>query len=224
MHADYNSVFDIIGPVMVGPSSSHTAGAARIGRIARAIFGQQPTEATIYLYGSFAQTYRGHHTDCALVGGLLEMLPQDRRLPKALSVAKQMELAVTFIPTAEPVAHPNTAKLVLKNGTQHTTVTGISIGGGNIKIIGIDDFTVDCALTTPTILIQHQDVPGVIAAVTQVISTQAVNISTMTVDRQRAGGTAFMIIEVDQAPEPTMVARLQALPHVTRARILPTVH
>lgn len=220
MSRDYKSVFDIIGPIMVGPSSSHTAGAARIGKIARAIFGYQPTQADIYLYGSFAQTYQGHHTDCALVGGLLDMLPRDKRLPDAIEIARKMGIVINFIPSSEPVPHPNTVKLDLTCAEHKLAITGISIGGGNIKIIGIDDLKIECTLTTPTILIRHQDVPGVIAKVTEVISKQQINISTMTVNRQQVGGAAFMIIEVDHCKDSIIEQQLAALPNVHSARLI----
>lgn len=135
MTAKYKSVFDIIGPIMVGPSSSHTAGAARIGRYARQTFEEKPNEVDIYLYGSFGKTYRGHGTDIALVGGLLQMLPDDPRLPNSLEIAYEAGIEVCFIPSKKEVEHPNTVKIVMKSSDKRMSVTGVSIGGGNIEIL-----------------------------------------------------------------------------------------
>jgi L-serine dehydratase len=139
MTAKYKSVFDIIGPIMVGPSSSHTAGAARIGYYARQIFKQKPIEVDIYLYGSFGKTYRGHGTDIALVGGLLQMLPDDPRLPESLALAYKEGIEVCFIPSKKEMAHPNTVKILMKSLEKRLAVTGISIGGGNIEISKVEE-------------------------------------------------------------------------------------
>lgn len=175
----YRSVFDIIGPIMVGPSSSHTAGAARIGKVVRRIFGEQPTSIDIYLYESFAKTYRGHGTDIALVGGLLGM-------------------EVCFVPKKEKAEHPNMVQLKVSKGAHKLTVTGISIGGGNIQISEVNGFKLSLSLGTPTFVIVQQDVPGMIAKITQLFSQSDVNIGTMTVTRESKGEKAIMIIETDE--------------------------
>lgn len=220
MNQDYKSVFDIIGPIMVGPSSSHTAGAARIGKVMRTIFGEQPERVEIDLYESFAQTYKGHRTDYALVGGLLGMEPSDERLPKSFDLAKKAGIQIQFVPKDEPADHPNTVKMHLKKGSNEMSITGISIGGGNFKITEIDDFKISFALEMPTFLIRHTDVPGVIADVTKVISENQINISTMTVNRQDKGRQAFMIIEVDDCQDPEIVTKLKALPNVQGANFI----
>ncbi|WP_461226374.1 L-serine ammonia-lyase, iron-sulfur-dependent subunit beta [Lacticaseibacillus suihuaensis] len=209
----FHSVFDIIGPVMVGPSSSHTAGAARIGKVVRNIFGEQPERVDIYLYESFAKTYRGHGTDIALVGGLLGMNPDDRRLPDSLRLAHEAGIKVTFVPKSDKVDHPNTARIVLKKGNRQLSVLGVSIGGGNIQISEINGFKITLAMGTPTFVTVHQDVPGMIAAVTNVLSAANVNIGTMTVTREAKGDKAIMILEVDDR-RPDLAAALRALPHV----------
>lgn len=214
----YKSVFDIIGPVMVGPSSSHTAGAARIGKVMRTIFGYQPDRADIYLYDSFANTYKGHYTDYALVGGLLEMSPADSNLQHSLQLAKAAGITVNFIPKKDHVTHPNTVKMVLCKDDKKMSLTGISLGGGAFKITEIDGFKIDLSLDLPTIIIRHKDVPGVIANVSKVISQSEINISTMTVNRQQKGNDAFMIIEVDNCNDPEIETKLQAVPHVASAR------
>src|SRR5690625_2609665 len=125
----FNSVFDIIGPIMIGPSSSHTAGAARIGKAARTLFGKEPTWATIHLYESFAKTYKGHGTDFALVGGLLNYDPDDARMRQALETAKKREIKIDFIENPAAVDHPNTVRLIIGNEVEQMELMGISIGG-----------------------------------------------------------------------------------------------
>ncbi len=195
---NYRSVFDIIGPVMVGPSSSHTAGAARIGKVIRHIFGEQPEVVDIFLYESFAKTYRGHGTDIALVGGLLGMEPDDPRLGDSLKLAYESGMEVLFTPKKEKAEHPNMVQMVVSKGTRKLSVTGISIGGGNIQISEVNGFKLSLTLGTPTFIIVHQDVPGMIARVSNVLSEANVNIGTMTVTRESKGENAIMIIEVDE--------------------------
>ncbi|WP_125702859.1 L-serine ammonia-lyase, iron-sulfur-dependent subunit beta [Lacticaseibacillus daqingensis] len=209
----FHSVFDIIGPVMVGPSSSHTAGAARIGKVVRNIFGEQPERVDIYLYESFAKTYRGHGTDIALVGGLLGMAPDDARLPDSLRLAHEAGIKVTFVPKSDKVDHPNSARIMLSRGAHKLSVLGVSIGGGNIQISEINGFKISLSMGTPTFITVHQDVPGMIAKVTQVFSDAGINIGTMTVTRESKGEKAIMILEVDDR-RPDLVATLKAVPHV----------
>ncbi|MFW7432820.1 L-serine ammonia-lyase, iron-sulfur-dependent subunit beta [Vagococcus carniphilus] len=196
--AQYKSVFDIIGPVMIGPSSSHTAGAARIGKVVRQIFGEQPEKVDLYLYESFAKTYRGHGTDIALVGGLLDMEPDDERLSDSLKIAHESGMDVAFVPKQEKADHPNSVKIVVKAGNRSMTCTGISVGGGAIQISEINGFKINLDMSTPTYLTVHQDKPGIIAKVTNVLSEHNINISTMTVTRESKGEKAIMIIEVDE--------------------------
>lgn len=210
----YKSVFDIIGPVMIGPSSSHTAGAARIGKIVRNIFGEQPDTVDIYLYESFAKTYRGHGTDIALVGGLLGMDPDDPALADSLKIAHEKGMEVLFVPKNEKADHPNSVQLLVSKGKRKLTVTGISIGGGNIQISELDGFKISLNMGVPTFIIVHQDVPGMIAKVTNCLSDMAINIGTMTVTRESKGEKAIMIIEVDQQEAGTIVDTLEKIPHI----------
>ncbi|MDK4458941.1 L-serine ammonia-lyase, iron-sulfur-dependent subunit beta [Enterococcus faecalis] len=210
----FNSVFDIIGPVMIGPSSSHTAGAARIGKVVRSIFGQQPDSVDIYLYESFAKTYRGHGTDIALVGGLLGMEPDDEQLANSLEIAYEHGMEVCFIPKSEKADHPNSVKIVVSSGDRKLSVTGISIGGGNIQISELNGFKLSLSMGTPTFIVVHQDVPGMIAKVTNILSASDINISTMTVTRESKGEKAIMIIEVDQAEVGDIVMQLAEIPHI----------
>ncbi|MBE9388694.1 L-serine ammonia-lyase, iron-sulfur-dependent subunit beta [Vagococcus salmoninarum] len=194
----FKSVFDLIGPIMIGPSSSHTAGAARIGKIVRNIFGELPDEVDIWLYESFAKTYRGHGTDIALVGGLLGMEPDDERLAESLRLAHEAGMEVAFVPKKEKAEHPNQVTLKVKKAGRSMSVTGLSIGGGNIQISELNGFRINLSMGVPTFVIVHQDVPGMIAKVTKVFERQAINIGTMTVTREAKGDNAIMIIEVDE--------------------------
>ncbi|EOH98167.1 L-serine dehydratase, iron-sulfur-dependent, beta subunit [Enterococcus moraviensis ATCC BAA-383] len=210
----YKSVFDIIGPVMIGPSSSHTAGAARIGKIVRSIFGEQPDTVDIYLYESFAKTYRGHGTDIALVGGLLDMEPDDERLADSLKIAYEQNMEVLFVPLKEKAEHPNSVKLLVSKGDRKLSVTGISIGGGNIQISELNGFKISLTMGTPTFIIVHQDVPGMIAKVTNLLSDTNINIGTMTVTRESKGEKAIMIIEIDHADIGDITMKLVQIPHI----------
>ncbi|MCT2891552.1 L-serine ammonia-lyase, iron-sulfur-dependent subunit beta [Lacticaseibacillus paracasei] len=209
----FHSVFDIIGPVMVGPSSSHTAGAARIGKVVRDIFGEAPETITIYLYESFAKTYRGHGTDVALVAGLLGMAPDDPHLPESMKLAYDQGIKVSFVPKSDKVDHPNTAHIVLQKGDHRLAVTGVSIGGGNIQITEINGFKISLSMGQPTYITIHEDVPGMIAQVTKIFSDAGINIGTMTVTRESKGEQAIMIIETDDYQD-DILAKLKQLPHM----------
>lgn len=198
MSKNYKSVFDIIGPVMTGPSSSHTAGACFIGKMARSIFGGTPESANIYLFESFAKTYQGHGTNIALAGGLLGMEPSDPNLHDSLLIAKENNFKLNFIPLADKVDHPNTARLVMRKGDKKMVVTGVSIGGGNAKITMIDDISVDIDSGVATVLIFHHDTKGMIAKVATVLSDLGINIASMKVDRESRGKDAYMVITLDQ--------------------------
>lgn len=197
----YSSIFDIIGPIMIGPSSSHTAGAARIGKVVRKIFGERPDTVDIYLYESFAKTYRGHGTDIALVGGLLGMEPEDPRLSDSLKIAYEAGMEILFVPKQEKAEHPNMVQLKLTRGTHVLTVTGISIGGGNIQISEVNGFKLSLSLGMPTFVIVHQDVPGMIAHISQLFFDAEVNIGTMSVSREAVGEKAITVIETDERNE-----------------------
>lgn len=193
----YKSLFDIIGPVMVGPSSSHTAGAVRIASMALDIFGERPDSANIYLFESFAETFKGHGTDVALVGGLLGMEPDDERLHSSLIIAKDEGMDVKIIPLKEKVDHPNTARFVLRKGSKRMDIEGVSIGGGSALITKVDHNELEIKSGVLTIIISHQDIPGAIAKVANALSAYNLNIATMKVWRKRRGEEANMVIELD---------------------------
>lgn len=208
----FKDVFSIIGPVMVGPSSSHTAGAARIGRVARQLFARQPDEAVITFYGSFAATYKGHGTDRAIVGGLLDYPTDDSRIPSALIQAEQMGMKVKFEEGRGTTRHPNTVRIELRDQDgRRLTLTGISIGGGNIEIIEIDDFSIKMTGNYQTLVIRHHDLPGVLANVTQTLSLHSVNIAHMSVDRKSRSGGAMTVVELDGSVNRDIIDLLKQL-------------
>ncbi|WP_138494051.1 L-serine ammonia-lyase, iron-sulfur-dependent subunit beta [Paenibacillus pinistramenti] len=209
----FKDVFSIIGPVMVGPSSSHTAGAARIGRSARHLFGKQPDRAEVIFFGSFAATYQGHGTDRAIVGGLLNYETDDPRIPMALEYARASKLEVSFREGRGVVRHPNTAQLILTDcGTgRELTLTGISIGGGNIEIIEIDGFNIKMTGVYPTLVIQHYDLPGVLAYITQTLSLEGTNIAQLSLDRKNRSGHAMTVVEIDGEIKEEAVAQIKKM-------------
>ncbi|MCM3739086.1 L-serine ammonia-lyase, iron-sulfur-dependent subunit beta [Oceanobacillus luteolus] len=210
----YNSVFDIIGPVMIGPSSSHTAGAARIGLAARNLFGKQPSWAKIYLYESFAKTYKGHGTDFALAGGLLGFATDDLRMSKALDIAKEAGLKIEFIEDNSGVDHPNTARLVIGDENDQLELVGISIGGGKVEITELNGFELRLSGNHPAILIMHNDRFGAIASVTRILAKHEINIGHMEVNRKDVGKEALMVIEVDQNVGDDILQELQYADHI----------
>ncbi|MFF2449834.1 L-serine ammonia-lyase, iron-sulfur-dependent subunit beta [Neobacillus sp. NPDC058068] len=212
----YRSAFDIIGPVMIGPSSSHTAGAARIGRVARTLFGKLPKKAIISLYGSFAKTYKGHGTDFAIVAGLLDLDTFDERMPKSLAIAKDLGLEVVFQTEEAVTDHPNTVKINLYGGHEELELVGISIGGGTIEITELNSFPLKLSGEHPAILVVHQDRFGIISAVTSVLSKYEINIGHMEVSRLDKGEMALMVIEVDQKIENMVIEELSNLANVTK--------
>ncbi len=212
----YQSVFDIIGPVMVGPSSSHTAGAARIGRAARLIFGLQPTWATVHLYGSFAKTYRGHGTDLAIAGGLLGYDTDDDRIRFALETAEKHNMKIEFIEDTAATEHPNTARIKLGTDDSSMELVGISIGGGKVEITELNGFELRMSGNKPAILIMHNDRFGAIASVTQILAKHEINIAHMEVSRKDVGKDALMVIEMDQNVEDDVMQVLEKASHINR--------
>ncbi len=193
------SVFDIIGPRMTGPSSSHTAGAVRLAQIARKIAREDVAEAAFTLYGSFAETGKGHGTDKALVAGTLGMSPDDPRIKDAFLVAQEQGVPVSVGFSEEPPKHPNTARIVITGSDGHMTdVLGESVGGGNILITEINGLDVEFSGEYPTLIMQHDDKPGVIAEVSRVLAQLDVNIAFMRVFRHGKHEDAYMTIETDQ--------------------------
>lgn len=210
----YKSVFDIIGPVMIGPSSSHTAGAARIGRVARSLFGRKPKWATIYFYGSFAKTYKGHGTDVAIVGGLLDFDTFDERIIEAIDIAKKAGMKIKFIEEEAITDHPNTARVLIGDDLGELELVGISIGGGKIEIIELNGFELKLSGHHPAILVVHNDRHGAIAAVSNILAKEEINIGHMEVSRKEKGKMALMTIEVDHNIDDNVIKLLEQLPNV----------
>lgn len=215
------NVFDIIGPVMIGPSSSHTAGAAKIGKIARTLLGEDPSEAVIKLHGSFAKTYVGHGTDKAIVGGLLGMLPDDPGIRESLKIASEIGIIIKFEQIDLKDAHPNTAVIEAKGKSgEKVAITGSSIGGGNIIVKQINGMCVEFTGQYHTLVIPHKDVPGAIAAVASMLAYNTVNIASMKVYRSIRGGDAIMILETDQPVDIKLASLLKQLPHNKDVKIV----
>ena len=193
------SIFDILGPVMVGPSSSHTAGAARIGMVARQLFGRQPEKAAVYLHGSFAATGKGHGTDRALIAGLLGMKPDDMRIPDSFEIAAEEGMTFTIAPKEIREAHPNTAQVIMEaEGVDVMKIQAYSVGGGRIRVCEIDGIDVNFSGESNTLIIRNIDEPGRIKEVAVALSNAAINIATMQVFRDKRGGHAIMVVETDQ--------------------------
>ena len=210
------NIFDIIGPVMIGPSSSHTAGAVRIGRVSWKILGEQAAKAEIGLSGSFALTCKGHGTDKALIAGILGMKTDDERIPRSLEIAGELGLSYRFSEIKISHAHPNTALLQLTgvNGAQ-CIVQGASIGGGNIVITKLNGMESAFNGEQDTLIVAHNDTPGMIALVTTELAQFGVNIGSFRLYRPQKGLRAIMTIELDSSIEEPMVNRLRELPNVT---------
>lgn len=192
-------IFDIIGPVMVGPSSSHTAGAARIGRIAREILNDKLTGADITLYGSFAKTGRGHGTDKALVAGLMGYSPKSVMIRDALNTAKKRGIDIHIHFSEENMGHPNVARIEARGVSgRHVDVIGRSLGGGRVMVTSIDGNPVEITGEENTLITQHNDVPGIVADVSRILAHEYINISNMRVFRKHKGLDAVMIIHTDE--------------------------
>ena len=205
-------LFDIIGPIMIGPSSSHTAGAARIGRITRMLLGSEPQTVQIGLWGSFQKTYQGHGTDKALIGGLMGMEVDDLRLRDSLALASAAQITYSFSPVTLRGAHPNTVVLdVTGTDGRKISVRAASIGGGEILIQSIDGMEADFSGHENTLVITHHDTPGMIAAIAGAIAQNQVNIATMQVFRQSMGGEALVALELDSPASPALLKHLRNL-------------
>lgn len=219
-----HGVFDIVGPIMIGPSSSHTAGAVRLGLMARKILGEKVLKAGIQLHGSFAQTYRGHGTDKALIAGILGFAPDDERIVSALNIAKNQGVAYSFQTIKLEDAHPNTAIIHLTGETGRVAkVCGASVGGGNIMITNINGYAVELTGEYPALITIHRDKPGVITQVTQILARYAVNIAFMRVSRQNRGESAMMIMELDDEPADEVIDDCTNVYDVEKAFAIPAI-
>lgn len=209
------NVFDIVGPVMVGPSSSHTAGAVRIGWITSNLLGEEPIRAVIGLYGSFAKTYRGHGTDKAIIGGLMGMMPDDSRIKKSPELARQAGKIFAVQTVSLKDAHPNTAVITASGASgKRITVEGASVGGGNIVIRRINGMKVEFTGQQNTLVIFHHDALGAIASATELLARNGINIAGLRDFRNERNGDAVMVVETDQKISKDVKKRMESLPQV----------
>ena len=214
-------LFDLIGPVMIGPSSSHTAGAARIGLTARMLLNEDIEFAEIALHGSFAKTWFGHGTDRALVGGLMGMQVDDPRIRDSRTLAKEAGMEVELYETNIRGAHPNTVRLLVRGRSGRSlSMEAASVGGGLIEVTRLDGMSISFTGTENTLIIHHKDTPGMIAAVTTCLAAKKLNIATMQVYRMKAGEDAMMVLELDELPDDRMMNSIRALQDVESAIFL----
>jgi len=207
-------ILDIMGPVMVGPSSSHTAGTARLGRVAWEILGEDPTAVTFYLHPPLAATYRGHGSDFALVGGSMGMSVDDPRIPEAIRIAEQAGIEVDFNEEDLGDVHPNTVRINAKGPTREVEIVGSSIGGAAIEVFRINGFAAHFKGDSPTLLLLYRDRPGMIHRTTEIIADEGINIASLQCSRKERGKDAFMQIDVDSPLSQAALDRIKALEDV----------
>lgn len=212
------SILDIMGPVMVGPSSSHTAGTARLGRVAREILEQDPVSVHFYLHPPLATTYRGHGSDFALVGGSIGLNVDDPRIPEAIRIAEQMGVDITFSEEDMGDVHPNSVRIEIRGVDREAEISGSSTGGGVIEVFKINGFQARFKGDSPTLLLFYRDRPGMISEVTRIIADESINIASLFCSRKQRGKDAFMQIDVDSPLSREALDRLLAIPDVEEAR------
>jgi len=219
-----SSVFDMIGPIMIGPSSSHTAGVVRIARAAVKLLGGSPDEAEITFYNSFARTYEGHGSDRAIIAGLLDFKTDDKRIKDALTLATEQGLNYRFksIGNASTM-HPNTIKLSLRKGDKKIEVLGESRGGGLINIAEVNGFKADFSANLHTLIITANDVKGSVAFIANVLAHDDCNIATMSVSRRGKNDVACLVIEMDSGIKPVTLSYLQSLSWVNEITYIPDI-
>lgn len=214
-------IFDVLGPIMIGPSSSHTAAAARLGKIARTIVNKPIKDVTFLLHGSFKETYKGHGTDRALVAGILGMMPDDERLRDALLIAEKEGLEVHFLPADLGQVHPNTVKILMTDCDDiNWEVLGSSIGGGLVEIYEINGNKVKITGEYPTIITCHDDIPGTVSKVSTLFYDNDINIAHMTLVRSQKGKDATMTFEVDNNVSEELIAAIKAVEGINRVILI----
>lgn len=219
-----SGIFDMIGPVMIGPSSSHTAGVVRIARAATRVLGGVPDSAVITFYNSFARTYEGHGSDKAVIGGLLDFKTDDAKIKQSFELAQEKGLQFSFKSIGNAsVYHPNTIKLNLTKGERKVEVIGESLGGGVINIAEIDSFNANFSAQSHTLIIKAEDVSGAIAFISSVIAQEKTNIATMSVSRKGKNDIACHVIEMDSGIRPTTIAYLNNLTWIKELIYIPDI-
>lgn len=219
-----SSVFDMIGPVMIGPSSSHTAGVVRIARAAIRILGSRPDHVDITFYNSFARTYEGHGSDKAMLGGLMDFKTDEPKIKQAFELAEQVGLSYNFKSVGNAsVYHPNTIKLNLTKGEQKVEVIGESLGGGLINIAFVDGFTADFTAQMHTLIIKANDTSGAIAFIASIIAQEKANIASMSVSRKGKNDQACHVIEMDSGLQPITIEYMKSLPWIKEIIYIPDI-
>lgn len=214
-------VFDVLGPIMIGPSSSHTAGAARLGKIAKTVVNKPMKEITFLLHGSFKETYRGHGTDRALVAGILGMDPDDARLRNSMELAEKEGIKIKFQPADLGQVHPNTVKFLITDCDDISwEVLGSSIGGGLVAIQEINGNKVQITGEYPTIITCHDDIPGTVSKISTLFYQNDINIAHMTLVRSQKGKSATMTLEVDEKVSADIVKEIEAVAGVNRVIVI----
>ncbi|MGA8810348.1 MAG: L-serine ammonia-lyase, iron-sulfur-dependent subunit beta [Thermoanaerobaculia bacterium] len=214
------SILDVMGPVMVGPSSSHTAGTARLGRVAREILDEDPVAVHFFLHPPLAATYRGHGSDFALVGGSIGLNVDDPRIPEAIRIAEQMGVDITFSEEDLGDVHPNTVRIEIRGKSRETEISGSSIGGGVIEVFKINGFQTRFKGDSPTLLLFYRDRAGMISEVTKIIAEEGINIASLSCSRKQRGKDAFMQIDVDSPMSDAALKRIRETADVEEARYL----
>ncbi len=216
-----SGVFDMLGPVMVGPSSSHTAGVVRIGKIARKLFHKTPEKVKVRFYNSFSTTYQGHGSDRAVIAGVLDFNTDDKRIKNSLKIAEKQGLSYEFVPVINNKFHPNTLQIELKNKDDFLELIGVSRGGGLIKIIEVNKLRTYFTAQLHTLILRAKDISGSIAFITDVIAHDNVNIATMTVDRKQKNDLALLTLEMDNPLKEITLEYLKALDWIFQVNYLP---
>lgn len=215
------AIFDIIGPIMIGPSSSHTAGACRLGLVARRILESEPVKADIFLSGSFARTYKGHGTDRAILAGILGFKPDDVRLRDSREIAHERGLEFNFIMQDIDDLHPNSARIVLISAEGNKAdIVGSSIGGGSVTISEVNGLKVKFDASSPTFIVVHYDRKGTVSKITGVISSFGMNIATLELTRSKKGGSAIMCLTIDGEVDPRINEEIEKIENVISSTLI----
>lgn len=214
-------IFDVLGPTMIGPSSSHTAGAARLGKIAGTIVNKPIKEVSFLLHGSFKETYKGHGTDRALVAGILGFLPDDPNLKDSISIANEKGIIIRFLPADLGQVHPNTVKFLIKDIDDiEWEVLGSSIGGGLVEILEINGKKVKITGEYPTIITCHDDIPGTVSKISTLFYENKINIAFMSLGRNQKGKDATMTLEVDTTISDKIINEIKSINGVNRVIVI----
>ncbi|MCS7297107.1 MAG: L-serine ammonia-lyase, iron-sulfur-dependent subunit beta [Bacteroidia bacterium] len=224
MSQEPSGVFDMLGPIMIGPSSSHTAGVVRIARVVYHLLGGMPSQAWITFYNSLAMTHRGHGSDKAVLAGLMGLTVDDERIREALTLAEELGLKYEFDPVISSAkGHPNTLRIRASREGKEVEVEGISRGGGLILITAINGLHTNFTGQLPTLVVQAKDIRGAVAFLSAIIASDMVNIATLTVSRRAKEDIALQVYEMDESLRPESLTYIQTLPWVKEARLLPPV-